>query len=111
MFKFNGKKVSKEKLVKEMENPNNVVSNVKIEVTNDKKNKGPVTNEGFDIGKDLISGMITEKEKFEANVIALSFHNSAKINNNSLTLIAYKKEDLSEDEINAFKVLGISIKD
>jgi hypothetical protein len=69
-YKYNGKKVSKKKLLEKIDDPNTVIQEVSIQLPNKKKvNKKP-TMEGFDIPKDLLIDMALQSDKLNGSITA-----------------------------------------
>lgn len=112
MIKVNGKKVSKKKALKLIDDPNSIVSSMKVEIPNLTKDpKSPLTYEGFDIEKRLISLAAKKKDKTNASTLAMSFINSSKINNNTFVMLFLSPlKDLTQEQIDACEVLGINLK-
>lgn len=108
MIFFNGKKSTKKEVLNKLDDPSVKVTNLKIELSSDKVKEAP-SYEGFDIDQQSISAFAKKKDEANASILALTFKNSSKINNNSLVLLFLRKEELTNEELKACKVLGINL--
>lgn len=68
-YKYNGKKVSKKKLLEKIDDPNTIIEEMTIELPN-KKKSNKVTMKGFTIEADLLIDMALKSEQMDASVTA-----------------------------------------
>lgn len=93
-IKVNGKNVSKKKAMKLLSDDNVIVSQATYNIVNkDKKKDEPLTDEGFDIGKDTISALSKSMDRHNASFAKLSFTNSSKIKGRTLVIIMADADD------------------
>lgn len=110
-IEVNGKQVSKKEALDLINNDETVISKASVTLENHNKNKSePLSYEGFEIDKQFVGLSAKKKDKMNASIMATSFIKSPKINNNTFAMVILSpKKDLTEEEINACKVLGIKI--
>lgn len=111
MIKINGKKVSKNQAKKILDDDKTIVKKASIEIKNPNKDKNtPLSYEGFNMDAEFFGALAKKKDKSNASIIAATFLNSSKINNNSVSILVFKPDELTPEEIQACKLLGINLK-
>lgn len=69
-YKYNGKKVSKKKLLEKIDDPNTVIESMTIELPNKKKKNKIHTMKGFTIEAEYLIALALKSEEMDASVTA-----------------------------------------
>lgn len=84
-FFWNDKKVSKEKLLKKLNDDKTVIQKLTLEFPNEHKTDEPPTMEGFDIPKEMILELAQRGDELGGEVTA-TFTNCGKLGGKTLVI-------------------------